>query len=200
MPDHTSSSSLARPTADRAMAAAESEAACPFCEIVARRRPQEIVYADETVVGFLCEPAATWGHVLVVPRRHRADMWDIPPHGPSRTRRSPGHLSAVRRLRRWARSGGCRPRPSCDSRCARGLRRRASERPRFGLRGHCSIRSSRATTSTSCASWLPKSSRRYRRCTATHISATVCRQQPSLCGMTSRPRVAGRGSTTSRRS
>jgi len=46
---------------------------------VSGRRPQEIVYADDTVVGFLCEPPATWGHVLIVPRRHRADIWDVPP-------------------------------------------------------------------------------------------------------------------------
>jgi histidine triad (HIT) family protein len=37
------------------------------------------VYADEMVVGFLCEPPATWGHILVVPRRHRVDIWDVPP-------------------------------------------------------------------------------------------------------------------------
>ena len=54
-------------------------APCPFCEIMSGRRPQEIVYADDTVVGFLCEPPATWGHVLIIPRRHRADIWDIPP-------------------------------------------------------------------------------------------------------------------------
>jgi histidine triad (HIT) family protein len=52
---------------------------CPFCEIVTGRRAQEIVYADETVVGFLCEPPATWGHLLVVPRRHRRDIWEIAP-------------------------------------------------------------------------------------------------------------------------
>ena len=50
---------------------------CPFCDIVARRREQEIVYADETVVAFLCEPPATWGHTLVVPRAHRRDIWDV---------------------------------------------------------------------------------------------------------------------------
>jgi histidine triad (HIT) family protein len=61
------------------IAAPEPQTTCPFCEIVAGRQPQEIVYDDETVVGFLCEPPATWGHVLVVPRRHRADIWDIPP-------------------------------------------------------------------------------------------------------------------------
>ena len=27
-------------------------------------------------MGFLCEPPATWGHVLVVPREHRSDIWD----------------------------------------------------------------------------------------------------------------------------
>jgi histidine triad (HIT) family protein len=55
-------------------------APCAFCDIVTGQRPQEIVYADDTVVAFLCEPPATWGHVLVVPRRHRADIWDIPRH------------------------------------------------------------------------------------------------------------------------
>jgi histidine triad (HIT) family protein len=51
---------------------------CSFCEIVAGRQSAEIVYADDTVLGFLCEPPATWGHTLVVPRQHRADIWDIP--------------------------------------------------------------------------------------------------------------------------
>lgn len=50
---------------------------CPFCEIVAGEREQEVVYADETAVAFLCEPPAAWGHVLVVPRTHRADVWEI---------------------------------------------------------------------------------------------------------------------------
>jgi len=51
---------------------------CPFCEIVAGRERREIVYADDTVMAFLCEPPATWGHVLIVPRQHRVDIWDIP--------------------------------------------------------------------------------------------------------------------------
>lgn len=55
-----------------------SDPVCVFCEILARRRQQEIVYEDETVAAFLCEPPATWGHVLVVPRAHRADIWSIP--------------------------------------------------------------------------------------------------------------------------
>jgi histidine triad (HIT) family protein len=52
---------------------------CPFCEVVSGRRRQEIVHADEAVVAFLCEPPATWGHTLVVPRTHRRDIWEIEP-------------------------------------------------------------------------------------------------------------------------
>ena len=54
------------------------EDGCPFCEIVAGRSSQEVVYADDSVVAFLCEPPATWGHLLVVPRAHRQDFWSIP--------------------------------------------------------------------------------------------------------------------------
>jgi histidine triad (HIT) family protein len=68
---------------------------CPFCEIVAGRRPQEIVYADDVVVGFLCEPPATWGHVLVVPRAHRTDIWDIPPDEAASAMRAAHLLAAV---------------------------------------------------------------------------------------------------------
>ena len=50
---------------------------CPFCEVVAGRRAQEVVWADDVVAAFLCEPPATWGHTLVVPRRHRVDIWDV---------------------------------------------------------------------------------------------------------------------------
>ena len=56
-----------------------SETPCVFCEILARRRSQEIVYEDDMTAAFLCEPPATWGHVLVVPRAHRADIWSIRP-------------------------------------------------------------------------------------------------------------------------
>jgi histidine triad (HIT) family protein len=54
-----------------------AERDCVFCEILARRRLQEIIYEDDVVAAFLCEPPATWGHVLVVPRAHRADIWSV---------------------------------------------------------------------------------------------------------------------------
>jgi histidine triad (HIT) family protein len=52
---------------------------CAFCEIVAGRREQEIVYSNGGLLAFLCEPPATWGHTLVVPRVHREDIWAIEP-------------------------------------------------------------------------------------------------------------------------
>jgi histidine triad (HIT) family protein len=48
---------------------------CPFCEIA--RSAQEVVYEDDLVVAFLCEPPATWGHLLIVPREYREDIWSI---------------------------------------------------------------------------------------------------------------------------
>jgi histidine triad (HIT) family protein len=53
--------------------------ACPFCEIGAGRTDQEIIYADDALVAFLCEPPATWGHTLVAPREHIRDVWSIEP-------------------------------------------------------------------------------------------------------------------------
>jgi len=34
---------------------------------------------DERVAAFLCEPPATWGHTLIVPRVRRRDIWEIEP-------------------------------------------------------------------------------------------------------------------------
>lgn len=53
-------------------------APCVFCEIVAGQRHQETVYADELGVAFLSEPPATWGHLLIVPRQHRENIWTTP--------------------------------------------------------------------------------------------------------------------------
>src|SRR4249919_3107759 len=52
---------------------------CVFCEIVAREREQEIVAENAEVLAFLCEPPATWGHTLIVPRAHRRDIWSVEP-------------------------------------------------------------------------------------------------------------------------
>jgi histidine triad (HIT) family protein len=52
---------------------------CPFCEIGAGRTDQDVVYSDDMVVAFLCEPPATWGHALITPREHRQDIWTVEP-------------------------------------------------------------------------------------------------------------------------
>ena len=50
---------------------------CPFCAIVDGRLKQEVVAADDSVVAFLCNPPATQGHTLIVPKHHRTDIWDV---------------------------------------------------------------------------------------------------------------------------
>jgi histidine triad (HIT) family protein len=68
---------------------------CVFCEIVEGSRSQEIVYSDGTVVAFLCEPPATWGHLLVVTREHRPDIWAIAPDEAAATMAAAHLLASV---------------------------------------------------------------------------------------------------------
>jgi histidine triad (HIT) family protein len=70
---------------------------CVFCEIVAGGHDQQIVYADEVVVAFLCEPPATWGHVLIIPREHWRDIWTTPCEEAVATMRVAHQLAAVAR-------------------------------------------------------------------------------------------------------
>ncbi len=51
---------------------------CVFCAIVAGAAPAEIVYADDLTVAFLDIAPLAPGHVLVIPRRHVANLWDLP--------------------------------------------------------------------------------------------------------------------------
>lgn len=52
---------------------------CPFCAIVEGRSPSHHVADDEHAVAFLDINPIVDGHVLVVPRRHAADLFDIEP-------------------------------------------------------------------------------------------------------------------------
>lgn len=52
---------------------------CVFCAIVAGDAPAHVVHDDEATVAFMDINPATEGHVLVVPRRHSRDLWDLPP-------------------------------------------------------------------------------------------------------------------------
>jgi histidine triad (HIT) family protein len=50
---------------------------CVFCAIVAGEAPAQFVHQDEATVAFMDINPATDGHLLVVPRRHAEDIWDL---------------------------------------------------------------------------------------------------------------------------
>lgn len=49
---------------------------CAFCDIVSNREGQ-IVDEDEQTLAFMDINPATRGHVLVVPKTHRRDIWEL---------------------------------------------------------------------------------------------------------------------------
>jgi histidine triad (HIT) family protein len=51
---------------------------CIFCGIAAGAEPAEIVHEDDTTVAFMDIRPITPGHTLVIPRRHAADVWELP--------------------------------------------------------------------------------------------------------------------------
>ena len=58
--------------------AQDAKPPCVFCEIVAGTRQQEsVVYRDDTVVAFLSIGARNPGHVLVVPKAHIENLYDL---------------------------------------------------------------------------------------------------------------------------
>ncbi len=50
---------------------------CPFCRVVAGELPAYVVLADDTSVAFLDRTPAARGHLLVVPRVHAVDLWEV---------------------------------------------------------------------------------------------------------------------------
>lgn len=50
---------------------------CVFCAIVAGRVPASVVWEDPLAVAFMDLRQAVPGHVLVVPRRHAATLYDL---------------------------------------------------------------------------------------------------------------------------
>jgi histidine triad (HIT) family protein len=57
---------------------------CVFCAIVDGTAPAERVYEDASVVAIMDIHPATSGHVLVIPRTHSRDLWDIDPRDAER--------------------------------------------------------------------------------------------------------------------
>ena len=52
---------------------------CVFCEIAQGSRPAHLVLDEPDLLAFLDTRPVFEGHVLVVPRVHRADLLDVPP-------------------------------------------------------------------------------------------------------------------------
>jgi histidine triad (HIT) family protein len=52
---------------------------CIFCKIVAREIPAQIVDEDEQTLAFMDISPATRGHLLVIPKKHATDLWEIEP-------------------------------------------------------------------------------------------------------------------------
>ena len=51
---------------------------CIFCEVVAGRSPASAAYEDPDVMALLDINPVQRGHTLVIPKKHYADIWDIP--------------------------------------------------------------------------------------------------------------------------
>jgi histidine triad (HIT) family protein len=52
---------------------------CIFCDIVAKRQPAHIVFEDDKVMAFMDIMPVNRGHLLVIPRTHAVDIWQIEP-------------------------------------------------------------------------------------------------------------------------
>jgi len=51
---------------------------CPFCRIASGKAPASIVYEDATVLAFMDLNPANVGHILVVPKEHWENIYEVP--------------------------------------------------------------------------------------------------------------------------
>jgi histidine triad (HIT) family protein len=56
-----------------------ADADCIFCRILAGTEPASLVHQDEVAVAFMDIRPVTPGHLLIVPRQHRASIVDLDP-------------------------------------------------------------------------------------------------------------------------
>jgi len=50
---------------------------CVFCKIVKGEIPCYEVYQDERVLAFLDINPVSYGHTLIIPKRHGANIWEV---------------------------------------------------------------------------------------------------------------------------
>ena len=51
---------------------------CVFCQIIRRQVPASVIYQDDRVIAFLSNRPVNVGHTLVVPRKHYANVFEVP--------------------------------------------------------------------------------------------------------------------------
>jgi histidine triad (HIT) family protein len=51
---------------------------CVFCQIIQKQVSASIIYEDEQVAAFLSNRPVNVGHMLVVPKKHYENIFDIP--------------------------------------------------------------------------------------------------------------------------
>ena len=51
---------------------------CIFCKIVRKEAPASVAYEDDKVIAFMSVPPINIGHTLVVPKKHYANIYEIP--------------------------------------------------------------------------------------------------------------------------
>ena len=59
------------------MGAGDQRHDCIFCRIVAGQAPVSTVFDDEGVLAFMDVNPVRPGHVLVIPKAHRAQIWEM---------------------------------------------------------------------------------------------------------------------------
>jgi histidine triad (HIT) family protein len=54
------------------------DAVCPFCSIASGKETASIVYEDANVLAFMDLNPASIGHMLIIPRVHWENIYDVP--------------------------------------------------------------------------------------------------------------------------
>jgi len=50
---------------------------CIFCQIANKQKPAMVVYETDKVLCFLPKKIEVYGHTLIIPKKHFADIYDI---------------------------------------------------------------------------------------------------------------------------
>jgi histidine triad (HIT) family protein len=56
----------------------ETSTACDFCAIVRGDAQARVIWSDSDLLAFFPLNPATMGHVLLIPKAHFCDIWDLP--------------------------------------------------------------------------------------------------------------------------